>query len=105
MVAKYALTVVDYSSVEEAVAVIFGDSLEDDRDGLVRHPFFGYLPDGYGSLDPEAGDVIEKCFVCEKPRANHDNAEGWDKLEAQEAKLIGAYQPLENMTRRQSSHN
>ena len=44
LVAKYALIMVQYKSVEEAIEVIFGAPEDVDT---VGHPFFGYTPTGY----------------------------------------------------------
>ena len=53
IVALYALCSVEYRSVEEAMAFIFGTG--DDNEPR-QHPFFGYQEDGYiaPSFDNEA---------------------------------------------------
>ena len=68
LVAKYALIMVEYRSVNEALEIIFGGF--DEHEDL-KHPFFGYIPDGYNPADIEAGFVDERCFICEMPRSRH----------------------------------
>ena len=68
LVAKYALIVVEYRSVNEALEIIFGGF--DEQEDL-KHPFFGYVPDGYNPTDIEAGFVDEKCFICGMSRSRH----------------------------------
>ena len=52
LVAKYALAVAQYRSVEEALEVIFGAPGDQ---GAVAHPFFGYVPSYY--VEPEKADA------------------------------------------------
>ena len=63
LVAEYALIMVKYKSVEEAVNVIFGD------EGGIQHPFFGYEVDqDYQAADNElALESHLECFLCQKP--------------------------------------
>ena len=60
LVAKYALTISSYQSVEAAVDIIFGT----DEFGCHRHPFVGYRPSKDEPKDDELGQVELQCFIC-----------------------------------------